>query len=288
MFVRDVRAFGQRAENMLESVFARMSNTKRDGVVDRVPEGFGAGGRLIATNLAVCPGRHGGCGAVQASLSEICAVASRRHREGRETMDGLQDDRRPLSGKRLKPSEASKRTSRADVAGSGLLVLLAGAEARGKDLLIATARRRYAHDPRLAFPARLATKSSAHDAEHIGVPRRVFRDIEANQGFAIAWQHGGARHGLTAGALSELEAGRIVVLAVPNDAVDGFRAVWPRVEVVPLGFDVDGARPARPVGAGLRPAFAGAEVRHSGDIAQAVRRFHDVLDALTRRQFPGA
>jgi hypothetical protein len=169
---------------------------------------------------------------------------------------------------------------------AGLLVLLAGAEARGKDLLIATARRRYAGDPRLEFPARLQTGACAHDAEHIGVPRRVFRDIEANRGFAVAWMGAGEHYGLTAGALESLEAGRIVVLAIPHDAVARFEDLWPNVEVVALACDVDDARP-RPRSSsphGPRPPQAGA-VRHSGDIAEAVRRFHRVLDEITSRQF---
>lgn len=175
----------------------------------------------------------------------------------------------------------------------GLLVLLSGAEARGKDLLIATARRRYAGDPRLEFPARLQTRASVHDAEHIGVPRRVFRDIEANRGFAVAWQYGGARHGLTAGALEALEAGRIVVLAVPPDAVACFTALWPFVEVIPLGSEVDTARPGarthatqtHPAGTQAARSRTAGGVSHAGDIAEAVRRFHGVLDEITRRQF---
>jgi ribose 1,5-bisphosphokinase PhnN len=169
---------------------------------------------------------------------------------------------------------------------AGLLVLLAGAEARGKDLLIATARRRYAGDPRLEFPARLQTRASVHDSEHIGVPRRVFRDIEANRGFAVAWMGAGARYGLTAGALEALEAGRIVVLAIPQDAVGSFKDLWPNVEVVALACDVDAARPRPRTDAahGARPPQGGA-VRHSGDIAEAVRRFHRVLDDITCRQF---
>ena len=160
---------------------------------------------------------------------------------------------------------------------SGLLVLLAGAEARGKDLLISSARRRYANDPRLEFPARLQTRESALDAEHIGVPRRVFRAIERSRGFAVSWQNADADHGLTAGALEALAAGRIVVIAVPPAAVERFRAVWPNVEVVPLKSDVDCARP--------RAARHAQAVRHSGDIAEAVRRFHRVLDSITARQF---
>lgn len=161
----------------------------------------------------------------------------------------------------------------------GLLVLLAGAAARGKDLLIASARRRYAGDARLEFPARLQTRMCEHDSEHIGIPRRVFRDIENKRGFAVSWQNADAQHGLTAGALEALQAGRIVVVAVPPDAVDSFRALWPRVEVVPLASDVDAARP------GATRVMHSASVRHSGDIAQAVRRFHRVLDDIALRQF---
>ena len=164
----------------------------------------------------------------------------------------------------------------------GLLVLLSGAQARGKDLLIAQARRRYASDPRLEFPARLQTRQSAHDSEHIGVPRRVFRDIERARGFAISWQHADTEHGLTTGALEALGAGRIVVIAVPPAAVDGFRALWPNVEVVPLSSDVDAARP------GSQRTLYPSAVHHSGDIAEAVRRFNRVLDTLAARQFATA
>jgi ribose 1,5-bisphosphokinase PhnN len=144
-------------------------------------------------------------------------------------------------------------------------------------MLIASARRRYAHDPRLEFPARLQTRAPALDTEHIGIPRRVFRDIERNRGFAVSWQNADAEHGLTAGALQALSAGRIVVIAVPPAAVERFRAVWPNVEVVPLTSEVDSARPC----ANRSPEA----IRHSGDIAEAVRRFHRVLDRITARQF---
>lgn len=161
----------------------------------------------------------------------------------------------------------------------GLLVLLAGPAARGKDLLIASARRRYAGDPRIEFPARLQTRTCEHDSEHIGIPRRVFRDIEQNRGFAVSWHNHDARHGLTEGALESLHAGRIVVVAVPPDAISRFRALWPNVEVVPLASDVDAVRP------GARRTPPATTVRHSGDIAEAVRRFHRVLDDIALRQF---
>jgi ribose 1,5-bisphosphokinase PhnN len=165
----------------------------------------------------------------------------------------------------------------------GLLVLLASAPARGDDLLIAAARRRYASDPRLEFPARLQTRSSELDSAHIGVPRRVFRDIERNQGFAVSWQNADARHGLTNGALEALEAGRIVVVAVPPGAIETFKALWPNVEVVPFGSEIDAVRPSGRTT--HSPASGQASVRHAGDIAEAVRRFHRVLDQIALRQF---
>jgi ribose 1,5-bisphosphokinase PhnN len=93
----------------------------------------------------------------------------------------------------------------------------------------------------------------------------------------VSWQNADAEHGLTAGALQALSAGRIVVIAVPPAAVERFRAVWPNVEVVPLTSEVDSARPC----ANRSPEA----IRHSGDIAEAVRRFHRVLDRITARQF---
>ncbi len=66
---------------------------------------------------------------------------------------------------------------------------------------------------------------------------------------------------------------------MPPDAVARFRALWPNVEVVPLASDVDAARP----GADRTPHAP--SVRHSGDIAEAVRRFHSVLDGIALRQF---
>jgi ribose 1,5-bisphosphokinase PhnN len=158
------------------------------------------------------------------------------------------------------------------------LVLLTGAEGRGKDMLISAARRRYAGDERLEFPARLATRGTAHDEAHISIPGRVFQEIERKQGFAVSWQHGGARHGLTAGALQALQAGRMVVIAIPSEAVEDFRGLWPDVEVVPLCSEVDRARPAQR----FLSAASRHRVDHGGDIAQAVRRFHEVLERIAQ------
>jgi phosphonate metabolism protein PhnN/1,5-bisphosphokinase (PRPP-forming) len=169
---------------------------------------------------------------------------------------------------------------------TGVLVLLVGPEARGKDMLIATARNRYAANLRMEFPARVVTRPSHLDQEHISISRRAFRDIENNCGFAVAWEHFGTRHGLTAGALQALDDGCIVVIATAAEAVDDFEALGHRIEIVTLHSAVDIARPfsgrRRPPveSACLQGHVVRHQITHSGDIAHAVRSFHAVLDTV--------
>lgn len=196
-------------------------------------------------------------------------------RNRRERLAGHRD-RRAASGRRNSVLERQ-----------GLLVVLTGPEARGKDILISAARRRYATDPHFDFPGRIATRATELDDELIAITGRVFRDIESGNGFAVAWQHAGARHGLTAGALQALEAGRIVVVAAPREAIAQFQALWPRVEVLMLASEVDGARPwpgRRGVTIADTAIASSRRIHHDGDIATAVRRFHEVLDKLVSRE----
>jgi phosphonate metabolism protein PhnN/1,5-bisphosphokinase (PRPP-forming) len=189
------------------------------------------------------------------------------------------------------------RKPRKSAAAAGILVLLVGPEARGKDVLIAAARNRYAGNPRIEFPARVATRGPQLDQEHVAVSRREFREIESSSGFAVAWEHFGARHGLTKGALQALQAGRIVVIAAACEAVEDFQALGHAIEVVALQSTVDVARPIggllmRKLGAanpgpgersGQAARAARHQITHSGDIAHAVRRFHAVLDTVQAR-----
>lgn len=183
------------------------------------------------------------------------------------------------------PRTPRKLSKRQEVS-TGVLVLLVGPEARGKDMLIAAARNRYAGNLRMAFPARVVTRPSHLDQEHISISRRAFRDIENNCGFAVAWEHFGTRHGLTAGALQALDDGCIVVIATAAEAVDDFEALGHRIEIVALHSAVD---IARPFSGGRRSTFANAclqgrvarhQITHSGNITHAVRSFHAVLDTV--------
>lgn len=165
----------------------------------------------------------------------------------------------------------------------GVLVLLAGTTSDGQDLVIAAARRRYSNDTMFDFPSRISTKSNAHDAEHIGVARSVFHSIEAQKGFAVAWKQDNVSHGLTAGSLTALEAGRIVVLAVSFEAISHFREIWPKVEIIQMGSDLDGARPHTRVWRSSYSASQSPCISHSRNMAQALRNFLSHLDGLRKQ-----
>lgn len=165
----------------------------------------------------------------------------------------------------------------------GLLVLLTGPSSDGQDLVISAARRRYSDDPLLEFPSRISTRTNVHDAEHIGVARSVFHSIEAHKGFAVAWSHEDVSHGLTTGSLTALEAGRIVVVAVSLEAIAQFREIWPKVEIIQMGSDLDGARPQTRVWRSCYSATQSSSVLHSRNMAQAVRTFLYLLDGLRKQ-----
>ncbi len=187
------------------------------------------------------------------------------------------------------PSESDGVTAVADggCEVEGLLVVVTGADARGKDLIVAAARRRFAKDARFEFPARIATRACDFDDQLVPVPCRVFRSIEGKRGFAISWQRGAQRHGFTDGALLALDAGRIVVVAIPEDAVPAFCRMWQRTVVVRVASHLDGVRhriPRAGPRATLNPADPVGRIEHSGNVADAVRQLSDILDRLAFEQ----
>lgn len=175
----------------------------------------------------------------------------------------------------------------------GLLVLLVGPEARGKDVLIAAARRRFAHDPHVAFPLRAITRPSGAMDQHVSLSHSAFRDIEAAGGFLASWQAAGQSYALPASVHEQLDAGHTIVVAAAPEAVGLLHAAWDRVHVIELLAGPDPFRPRSARGscsggshaggladapAALRPLHR--RIHHQGDLAFAVRRFLDALDAV--------
>ncbi len=157
----------------------------------------------------------------------------------------------------------------------GVLVVVVGPEGRGKEMLLTIARRRFGSDASLAFPGRITTRPAAMVDADTSVSRREFRDMVLQGAFLCHWETGGQSFGLPNTARACLDAGRTVVLVAERESVNRFREKWSDVRVVEVkaGPDTICCTPGRAVQGLLT-------VHHQGDVADAVRRFHDVLMAM--------
>jgi len=173
---------------------------------------------------------------------------------------------------------------------AGLLVLLVGPEGRGKDMLINAARRRFAADASMAFPLRVMTRPAGPNEEHVAVNRRTFRDMSSSGGFLAAWELGGHNVALPRSVVTSLAAGRMVVVAASDAAVAQAREAGIEVRVVEVTSGPDAASLRIRGGVAERPEVGSAAlsdrhvIHHSGDLAEAVRRFHALLHALRIEQ----
>lgn len=164
----------------------------------------------------------------------------------------------------------------------GMLVVVVGPEGSGKELLIAIARRRFDTDASLSFPVRVTTRGSSEPGGNVAVSRRAFRDMAGQGAFLCTWETGGHAFGLPQSTARCLADGRTVVVAAEREAVERFRMIWPDVRMVEVrsGPDV------------IRTDPGPLAVNHRGDVAEAVRRFHEILVAmrlerLTQAASPG-
>lgn len=186
-----------------------------------------------------------------------------------------------------------RRGARAGAAGNGVLVVIAGAEGRGKEMLVAIARRRFEADASLDFPARLTTRSQSEANGDTVVNRRVLRDMAAAGELLCRWETDGHAFGLGMSIRRSLEAGRTVVVVAGLEAAAELRRVWPDVRVIEVTAGADSARPklgklalgrfapGRPA-AERDGAARGATLalHHDGDVASAVRSFHEMISRL--------
>lgn len=188
----------------------------------------------------------------------------------------------PCKRRRTVPSDAGYNLGGAS---RGLALVLVGPEGRGKDVLIAAARRRFACDQRLAFPLRVMTRQTGAIGEHLHVSRRVFREMERERSFLVSWTSGDHGFALPAGSGQLIEEGRIVVVAGTAETAERLAAGGTSVRVVTVNAGPDLVRARLAAGARARPyAFGGGgfahEISHSGNLADAVRRFHALLQEI--------
>ena len=168
----------------------------------------------------------------------------------------------------------------------GFALVLVGPEGRGKDLLIAAARRRFASDDHLAFPLRVLTACPAPATEHLHVSRRVFRDMERERSFLVSWFAGDHGFAVPEASRRMLEEGRIVLFVSGTpEAADRLAAEGRAVRTVAVNAGPD--RIAGHLAAGVplakravRRTTGELELNHPGNLAEAVRRFHGLLQDL--------
>lgn len=166
----------------------------------------------------------------------------------------------------------------------GKCLVLVGPEGRGKDLLIASARRRFSADSSIEFPERISTRPGNFDSEQIHVSRSAFRDLEASGALFASWRADGHGVALPGSVALALASGRTVVFAASSEVAAGLRAHGLAVTVIEVtaGPDCVRARAAtrRSSAAGETSARASGDtvvLHHGADLADAVRRFHALL-----------
>lgn len=221
---------------------------------------------------------------------------------------------RPAALRRGKPAGAAtdepaiprrRRRAQRTPPGNGVLVVIAGAEGRGKEMLVAIARRRFEADASMEFPARLTTRSQSEANGDTVVNRRMLRDMAAAGELLCQWETDGQAFGLGVSIRRSLEAGRTVVVVAGRAAAEELRGVWPDVRVIEVTAGADSAQ--RRLGSmalgrrgGARGPEAGAlsleacarsatlVLHHAGDVASAVRNFHDIIARIRLERLSSA
>lgn len=172
----------------------------------------------------------------------------------------------------------------------GVLVLVVGPSASGKDTLLDAAREHFRDDPRLRFSQRVITRTDQTGEKHEFVSEDAFARIAGEGGFFLDWEAHGLRYGISAGVLDALKAGRSVVVNVSRQIIPEARAKWPNTHVVSVTASEEvrrrrllarGRESAADVDARLRRAGAFAQpqgewvtqVDNSGDLADGKARF---------------
>lgn len=165
----------------------------------------------------------------------------------------------------------------------GTLVVVAGPDARGKEVVVAAVKRRFACHAGIEFPVRIMTRPHCEGCDYLSVSRRVFRDMQREGAFALSWQAQGHDVAAPAGVLDSLRAGHLVVLVATHQAAQQAGALGTKVHLIELLAGPDGSRPlpaARMQAAAEPSASPMHRIWHGGDIAEAVRRVAAHVESL--------
>ncbi len=171
----------------------------------------------------------------------------------------------------------------------GRCLVLVGPEGRGKDLIVASARRRFFADASLDFPQKIATRNSGGNDDYACVSRSAFRDLERSGALFVSWSLGGHSFAVAGSVAVALGEGRTIVFAATEEAAADLARRGNRVHVVEVAAGPDAVRAraalATPLiervaerAEGNAAVFSRRQVlQHNGDVAAAVRAFHALI-----------
>lgn len=175
-------------------------------------------------------------------------------------------------------AENVRRRDQGATGTAGLLLIVAGPDGRGKELVVSAARRRFAFHSGIDFPRCVVTRPPRGGAEALSVNRRAFRQMAEEGAFSLSWSALGYEAAAPAEMLRALRAGRLVVLVATREAAEQARAFCRSVHVVEILSGPDATRPPVPLSC-ARP-FAIHRIHHGRDVAEAVRRFTTLIETL--------
>ena len=185
---------------------------------------------------------------------------------------------------------------------TGALIALVGPSGAGKDSLIEGARRHFARHPGIGFVRRVITRPPDMHEDHEPVSREEFQRREQQQLFALSWHANGLSYGLPSAIHDDLGRGVALVANVSRDIVPRLRASFARPLVVHVTAHEDVLRnrlarrrredsaeqSARLARAVMLDNAVEADIRieNNGQLAEAQRRFVDMLEAFVSADFP--
>ena len=176
----------------------------------------------------------------------------------------------------------------------GCLVLVVGPSGAGKDSLIAAAKRKFRHDPSIAFPRRTITRPESMGEDHVPVGIRDFERLDKSGAFLLSWRAHGLRYGIPVEVVDDLRAGHVVVVNISRDMVAAACSCWPRTRIVHVTVALDAlkarleargresaddiaGRLARAARNKSPPEQATDVIDNSGHLPSAVRKFNALL-----------
>ena len=121
----------------------------------------------------------------------------------------------------------------------GTLVLVVGPSGAGKDTLIAAAKRKFHDQPNITFPQRVITRPEGIGEDHLPVSRKEFQQRVRDGAFFLSWQAHGFHYGVTAEVITDLNAGRSVVVNVSRDVVERACTEWRKTQIVQVTVALD-------------------------------------------------